>query len=85
MKFTKDIIIGLEIHVELDTDSKLFCSCPTKSEEPNTATCEICLGMPGSKPVVNKKAIEYALRLGLALNCKIAPELIFSRKVYVKL
>lgn len=82
MKFTGDIVIGLEIHVELDTDSKLFCSCPTKAEEPNTATCEICLGMPGSKPVVNKKAIEYALRLGLALNCKIAPELIFSRKVY---
>jgi len=82
MKFEKDIVIGLEIHVELDTDSKLFCSCPTKAEVPNTATCEICLGMPGSKPVVNKKAIYYALKLALALNCKIAKELIFSRKVY---
>ncbi|MBW3022679.1 Asp-tRNA(Asn)/Glu-tRNA(Gln) amidotransferase subunit GatB [Candidatus Woesearchaeota archaeon] len=78
----EDVIIGLEIHAELDTDSKLFCSCPTEAEEPNTATCEICLGMPGSKPVVNKKAIEYALKLCLALNCKISPELIFSRKTY---
>jgi aspartyl-tRNA(Asn)/glutamyl-tRNA(Gln) amidotransferase subunit B len=82
MKFDKDIIIGLEIHVELDTETKLFCSCPTKAEQPNTATCEICLGMPGSKPVVNKKAIEYALKLAMALNCSIAPELIFSRKTY---
>jgi len=82
MKFDKDIVIGMEIHVELDTDTKLFCSCPTKAEEPNTATCEICLGMPGSKPVVNKKAIDYALKLAMALNCRIAPELIFSRKVY---
>ena len=82
MKFDKDIIIGMEIHVELDTDTKLFCSCPTKAEVPNTATCEVCLGMPGSKPVVNKKAIEYALKLAMALNCSIAPELIFSRKVY---
>ena len=82
MKFDADIVIGLEIHAELDTDSKMFCSCPTKAEEPNTATCEICLGMPGSKPVVNKKAIEYALKLAIALNCSIAKELIFSRKVY---
>jgi len=82
MKLEKEIIMGLEIHVELDTDTKLFCSCPTKAELPNTATCEICLGMPGSKPVVNKKAIEYALKLCLALNCKIAPELVFSRKTY---
>ena len=81
-KFKSDVIIGLEIHAELDTESKLFCSCPTEAEEPNTATCEVCLGMPGSKPVVNKKAIEYALKLCLALNCKIAPELIFSRKTY---
>ncbi len=82
MKFSKDVIIGLEIHVELDTDSKLFCGCPTKAEKPNTATCDVCLGMPGSKPVVNEKAIQYALKLALALNCKIAPELVFSRKTY---
>jgi len=83
MKFTSDIVIGLEIHAELATESKLFCGCATHgSDEPNTRTCEVCLGMPGSKPVLNKKAVEYALKLCLALNCKISPELIFSRKSY---
>lgn len=82
-KFTTDIVIGLEIHAELDTKTKLFCSCPTKgSDKPNSRTCEICLGHPGSKPVVNKKAIEYAIKLALALNCKIAKDIIFSRKSY---
>ena len=81
--FKNSIIIGLECHVELNTDTKLFCSCPTKgSEEPNTRTCPTCLGMPGSKPVLNKKAVEFALKLCLALNCKINPQLIFSRKSY---
>ena len=81
--FTTDIVIGLEIHAELNTKTKLFCSCPTHgSEEPNTRTCEICLGHPGSKPVLNKKAVEYALKLCLALGCEISPELIFSRKSY---
>ena len=81
--FKNSIIIGLECHVELNTDTKLFCSCPTKgSEEPNTRVCETCLGMPGSKPVLNKKAVEFALKLCLALNCKINPQLIFSRKSY---
>ncbi len=81
--FTSDIVIGLEIHVECDTNTKLFCNCPTKgSEEPNTRTCETCLGMPGSKPVLNKKAVEFALKLCLALNCEVSPELIFSRKSY---
>ena len=81
--FTTDIVIGLEIHSELDTKTKLFCPCPTHgSEEPNTRTCPTCLGMPGSKPVLNKKAVEFALKLCLALNCKISPELIFSRKSY---
>ena len=81
--FTSDIIIGLEIHAELDCKTKLFCGCPTHgSEEPNTRTCPTCLGMPGSKPVLNKKAVEFALKLCLALNCKISPELIFSRKSY---
>src|SRR3989344_5110446 len=76
------IIIGMEVHVEIDTNTKLFCGCSTKAKEPNSSCCEICLGMPGSKPVVNKKAIEYGLRLALALNCNIAKELIFSRKTY---
>ncbi len=82
-KFEGNVVIGLECHVELDTNTKLFCGCPTKgNEEPNTRTCEVCLGMPGSKPVLNKKAVEYALMLCLALNCKISKELIFSRKSY---
>ncbi len=83
MKFTSDIVIGLEIHIQLNTDSKLFCGCPTQGdEEPNTRTCMICLGHPGSKPVPNKKAIEYAIKLALATESKIAKELIFSRKSY---
>ena len=77
------IIIGLECHVELNTKTKLFCGCPIKgNEEPNTRTCEVCLGHPGSKPVLNKKAVEYAIKLCLALNCKLNEELIFSRKSY---
>ncbi len=89
--FKSDIVIGLEIHFQPDLKSKLFCSCATKSEtkksgnnkdEPNTRTCVVCLGMPGPKPMLNKKALEYGLMLGLALNCTIASELIFSRKSY---
>jgi len=77
------VIVGLEVHIEINTDTKLFCGCPTKgSEEPNTRTCEVCLGQPGSKPVLNKKALDFALKLCLALNCKISKELIFSRKSY---
>ena len=74
-----NIIVGLEIHVELKTESKLFCGCSTKAESPNSSVCEICVGMPGSKPSLNKKAIEYALRLCLALNCSISKELIISK------
>ncbi len=85
VNFTSDIVIGLEIHVELKTDSKLFCSCKrsgTEGEEPNTRTCQVCLGHPGSKPVLNKKAVEFAIKLALATDSKIAEELIFSRKSY---
>src|SRR3990167_5464657 len=82
-QFTSDIVIGLEVHAEIDCKTKLFCGCPTHgSEEPNTRTCPTCLGMPGSKPVLNEKAVEFALKLCLALNCEISPELIFSRKSY---
>lgn len=82
-KFTSDIVIGLEIHIELDTNSKLFCGCSTENtEEPNKHTCVVCLGHPGSKPVLNKKAVEYAIRLCLALGCTLNPKLIFSRKSY---
>ncbi|MBU0461604.1 MAG: Asp-tRNA(Asn)/Glu-tRNA(Gln) amidotransferase subunit GatB [Nanoarchaeota archaeon] len=83
MKFTRDTIIGLEIHVGLDTTTKLFCGCPVKGDdEPNSRTCEVCLGMPGSKPVLNKKAVDFGLKIALALNCTISPKLIFSRKSY---
>src|SRR3989344_4520272 len=83
LKFTSDIVIGLEIHIQLNTKSKLFCGCATYgNDEPNSRTCEVCLGMPGSKPVANKAAIEKSLKLALAANSKINPELIFSRKSY---
>ena len=82
-KFTSDIVIGLEIHIELATDSKLFCGCKTHGDDtPNSRTCEICLGHPGSKPFLNKKAVEYAIKLALATNSNINKELIFSRKSY---
>ncbi|MEK6916857.1 MAG: Asp-tRNA(Asn)/Glu-tRNA(Gln) amidotransferase subunit GatB, partial [Nanoarchaeota archaeon] len=96
-----EVVIGLEVHVELNTATKLFCSCSTQGDEtlekqsfsghkksnkffsePNTRTCPVCLGHPGSKPVVNKKAIEHAIKLAIALNCKISKQVIFSRKNY---
>jgi aspartyl-tRNA(Asn)/glutamyl-tRNA(Gln) amidotransferase subunit B len=82
-KFKSDIIVGIEVHVELSTETKLFCGCKTHEDDtPNSRCCEVCLGHPGSKPVLNKKAVEYALKLCLALGCKVNPELIFSRKSY---
>ena len=79
--FDSDIVIGLEIHLELATQSKLFCGCArTGSDEPNTRTCPVCLGHPGSKPVLNKRVVEYALRLCLAFDSVISSQLIFSRK-----
>ena len=85
MNFTTDVVIGLEIHVELDTNSKLFCGCKRsndENEEPNTRVCPICLGHPGSKPSLNKKSISHAIKLALATNSEIASELVFSRKSY---
>jgi len=76
-------IMGLEVHLQLDTETKLFCGCSTKySDDPNTNTCEQCLGMPGSRPVVNKKALDYGIKLALALNCKLKDRFFFSRKTY---
>lgn len=76
------VIIGLETHVQLATKSKLFCACSTSNAEPNENTCPICLGFPGSKPTINKKAIDFAVMLSRALNCKINNESFFSRKSY---
>ncbi len=77
------IKIGIEVHVQLGTQTKLFCGCPNRfTSEPNVFTCPTCLGMPGSKPVVNRKAIEYGIKAGLALNCKFPQETFFSRKSY---
>ena len=76
-------VIGLETHVELGTRPKMFCGCPTVfGAEPNTAVCPVCLGLPGSLPVINKAAIEYTIRIGLALNCSIASWCRFARKNY---
>jgi aspartyl-tRNA(Asn)/glutamyl-tRNA(Gln) amidotransferase subunit B len=78
-----DPAFGLEVHVELNTATKMFCGCPTEfGAEPNTQTCPTCLGLPGSMPVVNAMAIESAVRIGLALNCQIAPWCRFARKNY---
>jgi len=76
-------VMGLEVHVELNTNSKMFCGCATVfGAEPNTQTCPVCLGLPGSLPVVNATAIESAIKIGLALNCKVAPFSRFARKNY---
>jgi aspartyl-tRNA(Asn)/glutamyl-tRNA(Gln) amidotransferase subunit B len=78
-----DPAFGLEVHVELNTATKMFCGCPTGfGAEPNTQVCPVCLGLPGSLPVVNEKAVESAIRIGLALNCSITPWGRFARKNY---
>jgi len=76
-------VIGLEVHAQLLTKSKIFCGCSTSfGEEPNTLTCPVCTGQPGSLPVLNRKAVEYAIKLGLATNCRIASYSLFARKNY---
>ena len=76
-------VIGLEVHVELDTATKMFCGCPvTKGDPPNTHTCPVCLAHPGALPVVNERAVEYAARIALALGCEVRPRSVFHRKNY---
>jgi aspartyl-tRNA(Asn)/glutamyl-tRNA(Gln) amidotransferase subunit B len=78
-----DPVLGLEVHVELSTASKMFCGCSTDSDaEPNTHVCPVCLGLPGSLPAINGHAVESAIRIGLALNCEIAPWCRMARKNY---
>lgn len=78
-----EAVIGLEVHAQLKTKSKIFCSCPTEfGAEVNSQTCPVCLGMPGVLPVLNKKALEYGIKCGIALNCRIAETSKFDRKNY---
>lgn len=78
-----ETVIGLEVHVELATKTKIFCGCSTSfGGSPNTHTCPVCTGMPGSLPVLNKQVVEYAMAVGLATNCDIARECKFDRKNY---
>ena len=80
---TWEVVIGIETHVELRTHSKMFCGCPVGfGAEPNTAVCPVCLGLPGALPVPNEKAIEWTMRLGLALDCNITEHSLFHRKNY---
>ncbi len=78
-----DPVMGMEVHVELGTATKMFCSCPTAfGGAPNTHVCPVCLALPGAMPAVNRKAVEFAIKIGLALNCEIAPWCRFARKNY---
>ncbi|MDQ1448755.1 MAG: aspartyl-tRNA(Asn)/glutamyl-tRNA(Gln) amidotransferase subunit, partial [Actinomycetota bacterium] len=80
---TWETVVGLEVHCELATASKLFCSCPNEfGDEPNTHVCPVCLGLPGSLPVLNERAVEYALRVAEALHLHVPERSIFSRKNY---
>ncbi len=78
-----EVVIGLEVHAQMLTETKIFCGCSTKfGAEPNTQSCQICIGMPGVLPVLNKKALEFAVKTGLAVNCSISRYSRFARKNY---
>jgi len=83
MKSKYEVVIGLEVHVQLTTQTKIFCGCSTEfGQAPNSQTCPVCLGLPGALPVLSKKVVEYAIKAGLATHCAIAPRSIFARKNY---
>jgi aspartyl-tRNA(Asn)/glutamyl-tRNA(Gln) amidotransferase subunit B len=80
-----ELVVGLEVHAELQTRSKMFCGCPvvdSPGADPNSAVCEVCTGMPGTLPVINERAVEFALRAALALHGQVAPRSLFARKNY---
>ena len=78
-----EAVIGLEIHVQLSTKTKMFCSCALSfGDDPNVHTCPVCLGHPGALPTTNEQAIRYALMIAAALECEVAPRSIFHRKNY---
>src|SRR3978361_1546633 len=79
-----ETVIGLEIHVQLATVTKMFCGCALSfGDPPNTHTCPVCLGLPGALPVTNARAVDFAVLIGLALGCEIAPRSVFHRKNYM--
>ncbi|MBF0102142.1 MAG: Asp-tRNA(Asn)/Glu-tRNA(Gln) amidotransferase GatCAB subunit B, partial [Desulfobacterales bacterium] len=78
-----ETVIGLEVHAQLKTKTKIFCSCSTEfGALPNTQVCPVCLGMPGVLPVLNTKVVDFAIALAIATHCKISPVSIFARKNY---
>ena len=83
---TYDVVIGLEVHAQLTTRTKMFCGCPaTFGAPPNTQTCPVCQGMPGTLPVINRRAVEYGVRTALAFNCRVNAACRFAPVSYTHL